>query len=176
MTYDVADWKSHVTGQLNNMQIKRRQWIALWGAICPVERATGSPCARMHGHWVSMKPFGLLPPIPNLQTLWWTTLLWECLASTLDKWTRIFLIYSDLLNVQSSKDTSSCFADSSFFMETALAMNRKFDFNSCVSLSFTDKIIVWLRNSRRSFQEIRKINALLLLWKFVPRVLIYPAL
>lgn len=68
MTCNVADWKSHVTRQLNNMQIERQQWIALRGVICPVESATGSQCASMHGHWVSMKPFGLLPPIPNIQT------------------------------------------------------------------------------------------------------------
>lgn len=68
MTYNAAGWNSHVTRQLNNMQIERQQWIALRGVICPVESATGSQCASMHGHWVSMKPFGLLPPIPNIQT------------------------------------------------------------------------------------------------------------
>lgn len=52
----------------------------------------------LHARPPSMKPFGPLPPIPNLQTLWWTTLLWECLASTSNKWTRISLIHSDFLN------------------------------------------------------------------------------
>ncbi len=68
MTDDVADWKSHVTRQLENIQIEKQQWIALWGVICPEESATGSQCTSMRGHWVSMKPFGLLPPIPNMQT------------------------------------------------------------------------------------------------------------
>lgn len=88
----------HVTGQLNNMQIERQQQIALRGVICPVESATASPRASTHGHWASMKPFGLLPPIPNLQTRWWTALLWECLASTLNKWTEISFTHSDFAN------------------------------------------------------------------------------
>lgn len=34
--------KRHVTGQLNNMQIEWRQWIALRGVARPAESATGS--------------------------------------------------------------------------------------------------------------------------------------
>lgn len=34
--------KRHVTGQLNNMQIEWRQWIALGGVARPAESATGS--------------------------------------------------------------------------------------------------------------------------------------
>lgn len=34
--------KRHVTGQLNNMQIEKQQWIAVGGIAHPAESATGS--------------------------------------------------------------------------------------------------------------------------------------